>query len=651
MADRRLVWNQISAPDLSAAAAAVARANQSFNNGFETGAGILERYGAAQQAKADDAILAEIAGLQDEAAFDAFIDGGGLAGRNLSDNMRQHILGLRGGLVDIEGGRAANRQTDAQTGLIGANTNRVNVMTGIQSAREARTAADWMDGNNRRDAARALAGEFSSAQEFARNHGTTVGPITETADLGNTRLMLARTLQAEAGNQGYQGMLDVGSVIRNRAATGNYGDGVQGVIMRPGQFSAWNSVTGYAGGEQGQNMNFTPNEEALRAADAILSGQYQDRTGGATHYYANIPGVSGVPSWSNSSFRQIDGDHFFGRADGEGAIQGNTGPIAGSDPASFSTERASPVQAYRQALIETGLYTGPEINRMMADITGAGETRDAEVEARDAEILAERRAQAQIDALLDPNNLSGVDLGRDMLVDDRFTATENLGNLRAATGIAEANPGLLAPEVEADARVTGISQQISADLEAALASDNSQARLVDSIPTFANDPAGTLIEQLGIATDEQTPDYFQPEQVNRHINRIADEYGVTREVAAAAMREIYIRDPGDDEESSFWYDSDLTRNTVENRFPMADVGQIIEESLSNERVSGFRANRERAQAINQQVASINSQITRLQQQAAKGGDRTEIGQQIAQLMLQLSSIRSQNAELFGTPSQ
>lgn len=650
MADRRLVWNQISTPDLSAASAAVARANQSFNNGFAGGADILERYGAAQQTKADDAILAEIAGLQDEAAFDAFIDGGGLTGRNLSTGMRDHILGLRGGLVDIEGGRASNRQTDAQTGLIGANTNRVNVMTGIQSAREARTAADWMDGNNRRDVARALAGEFSSAQEFARNQGTTVGPITETVDLGNTRLMLARTLQAEAGNQGYQGMLDVGSVIRNRMATGRYGDGVQGVIMQPGQFSAWNSVTGYAGGEQGQNMDFTPNEEALRAADAILAGQYEDRTGGATHYYANIPGVSDVPNWNNSSFRQIDGDHYFGVADSKGAA-GNTGPIAGSDPASYSTERTSPVQAYRQALIETGLYTGPEINRMMADITGAGETRDAEVETRDAEILAERRAQAQIDALLDPNNLSGVDLGRDMLVDDRFTATENLGNLRAATGISDANPGLLVPDVQPDARVTGISDQINADLKTALASDNSQARLVDSIPAFSNDPAGTLIEQLGIATDEQTPDYFQPEQVNRHINQIADKFNVTREVAAAAMREIYIRDPGDDEESSFWYDSDMTRNTVENRFPIADVGKIIEESLSNERVSGFRANRERAQAINQQVANINSQITRLQQQAAKGGDRTAISQQISDLMIQLASIRSQNAGLFGTPQQ
>jgi len=137
-----------------------------------------------------------------------------------------------------------------------------------------------------------------------------------TAATGSERLMLARTLQAEAGNQGYEGMLDVGSVIMNRANNkkNRFGKGLAGVILKPGQFSAWNSRTGYAGGAQGQNMNFTPNKTALKAADAILSGDYKDRTGGATHYYAIIPKVSGVPRWSNNTFKRIDGAHYFGKA-------------------------------------------------------------------------------------------------------------------------------------------------------------------------------------------------------------------------------------------------------------------------------------------------------------------------------------------------
>jgi hypothetical protein len=135
------------------------------------------------------------------------------------------------------------------------------------------------------------------------------------------RELLARTLQAEAGNQGRSGMLAAGSVIMNRTQTSGYGDGVRGVIMKPGQFSAWNSVTGYAGGEQGQDMAaMTPSGDAYSAADALIGGQYSDPTGGATHYYN--PSIS-QPSWgigNGGDWARI-GDHVFGNAD---AGRGNT---------------------------------------------------------------------------------------------------------------------------------------------------------------------------------------------------------------------------------------------------------------------------------------------------------------------------------------
>lgn len=152
---------------------------------------------------------------------------------------------------------------------------------------------------------------------------TSPGPQDPSGD-ANQRLMLARTLQAEAGNQGFEGMLDVGSVILNRADSGNYGDGVDGVIMKPGQFSAWNGVTGYAGGEQGQNMSFQPSEEAMRAADTLLNGGHQDQTGGATHYYN--PTIS-QPKWGNNSFVSR-GDHVFGNSDA-GSNSGANGQTGG----------------------------------------------------------------------------------------------------------------------------------------------------------------------------------------------------------------------------------------------------------------------------------------------------------------------------------
>jgi len=128
------------------------------------------------------------------------------------------------------------------------------------------------------------------------------------------RDLLAKTLQAEAGNQGYNGMVAVGSVIMNRLGGGS---DLGKVILQPGQFSAWNSITGYAGGEQGQDMDFTPSARAYEVADALLSGNYEDPTGGATHYYN--PQLAD-PNWGASAGGdwQTIGSHIFGKANKAG---------------------------------------------------------------------------------------------------------------------------------------------------------------------------------------------------------------------------------------------------------------------------------------------------------------------------------------------
>ena len=132
----------------------------------------------------------------------------------------------------------------------------------------------------------------------------------------NDREILARTIQAEAGGEGYDGMLGVGAVIANRVSTGKYGDGLRGVIMKPGQFSAWNGETGYAGGEGALDMrNMQPSQDAYAVADQILSGEYQDPTGGATHYYND---QVATPKWgmeAGGDWGRI-GNHVFGNPDG-----------------------------------------------------------------------------------------------------------------------------------------------------------------------------------------------------------------------------------------------------------------------------------------------------------------------------------------------
>jgi spore germination cell wall hydrolase CwlJ-like protein len=138
--------------------------------------------------------------------------------------------------------------------------------------------------------------------------------------------ILARTIEAEAAGEGYKGKLGVGATIANRAASGKYGDDVKGVILKKGHFSPWNSYTGHAKGEQGKDMlNLKPSKESYKAAAAILSGDYTDPTGGATHYVNQ--NVS-KPKWlGEMKGRKVGttkiGRHLFGNADSETTYDGS----------------------------------------------------------------------------------------------------------------------------------------------------------------------------------------------------------------------------------------------------------------------------------------------------------------------------------------
>ena len=142
--------------------------------------------------------------------------------------------------------------------------------------------------------------------------------------------VLARTIEAEAAGEPYKGKIAVGSVIANRVASGSYGGsgGIKGVILKKGQFSPWNSYTGYAKGEQGKDMlNLKASEESYKAANAILTGNYTDETGGASHYVN--PSVS-TPDWlpamkARKKGTVTIGNHLFGNADNEKVYDGKAG--------------------------------------------------------------------------------------------------------------------------------------------------------------------------------------------------------------------------------------------------------------------------------------------------------------------------------------
>lgn len=161
---------------------------------------------------------------------------------------------------------------------------------------------------------------------------------------GADRDMLARTVLAEAGNQGAVGMQAVASVAKNRAVHGGFGgDQLPGVLQKPYQFEPHNTPEGRA-----RMAAINPNSPQYQQATAAIDRAYagDDPTRGATHFYApKAQAAMGrpAPAWDNG--RGVDiGDHrFFGGAGGPHVT-------AGMSPSDVSAQRQQPQQPQQGAL-------------------------------------------------------------------------------------------------------------------------------------------------------------------------------------------------------------------------------------------------------------------------------------------------------------
>lgn len=94
-----------------------------------------------------------------------------------------------------------------------------------------------------------------------------------------------RTMLAEAGGEGYEGMAAVAHVIINRAKDGRWPKSIQDVALQDQQFSAWNKGAG------GNNpLKYDPNspayQNAMKVFKAVAGGIHVDPTQGATYYYS-----------------------------------------------------------------------------------------------------------------------------------------------------------------------------------------------------------------------------------------------------------------------------------------------------------------------------------------------------------------------------
>lgn len=122
-------------------------------------------------------------------------------------------------------------------------------------------------------------------------------------------IYLAKTMWGEARGEGVRGMQAVGNVVMNRVNAGSwYGASVKDVVLKPYQFSCWNSSDPNRSIIEPMTEQQLFANGSLTLARQIIDGRLKDITGGATHYHAK----SVKPSWASKMEKTATiGNHIF----------------------------------------------------------------------------------------------------------------------------------------------------------------------------------------------------------------------------------------------------------------------------------------------------------------------------------------------------
>ena len=138
----------------------------------------------------------------------------------------------------------------------------------------------------KKDKAKAEAAAKDAEVSSGRTTNTTKTNTGAVAAEVSDQVLLAALIQAEGGNQPYEGQVSVGTVVMNRLKSGRYGNSIASVIYAKSQFGPAGS------GQVAQIASSGPKASCLQAAqDAINGVSY---IGGATHFRNVNSGYTGI---------------------------------------------------------------------------------------------------------------------------------------------------------------------------------------------------------------------------------------------------------------------------------------------------------------------------------------------------------------------
>lgn len=602
----RLQWNNVAAPDLSGTSQIIRNAGSSFQEGLTNANAILTQYDLGQKEKNDNEILSQVAGLNSEDELAAFLQSDAIQGRNISQGMRDTILGLRQGILDAGQTRANINLTGANTGLVNARTDDVRGRLEIARAAEGRQASEYAYGVQQRDELTGLTGGLIGAVQDGRanGYGTGLTGIEEAGRAGDyaaqATMLQSAVIQQESGGDPNAvspvGATGIMQLMPETAADPGFGvrnifDIAQSLGVDPGGRTADDAQRLM----RNSKVNATMGKEYLTAM--------------LERYNGDVPRALAAYNWGARRADNWDGNVENLPAETRGYLRNIMGNVGEGAPRNSNTE-------FADALAASVTLPPDQALDLLNQAYAAQAQGQKRIDAEAAAAAQERSAAAILGAVDDPTNITGAAVTNSLLDDPSFTsAGERLSAVQRADGLlAEGQPlgSVLRPGVEKDAVVSGT---VDATLRAADRDFEAlpQTRMLKRAGRFAEDPTEGLIEELGLGADGEDPRTYvfglfgeraDENTLTKYINRIADNTGVTPEIAASAMAEVFRRDP-------------FGSNRTDRRFDPEEVERVIREQMGPDAMTRYDDQRLQRDRQRSELEGAQLQYDNLRRQAAK----------------------------------
>jgi len=590
----RLTIEQIKAPDLSIASQATARAGEAFQRGMSSASDLLSQYQEGLTAQGDAELTNLLAGAKNEDEWNAIVASTDFSKMNLSAGMRDNIMNRRDNVLGYEQDRATRRGTDATTAGTQATTARTYNTIGLENNQDARLQGDHDYKTTRREQLGGLVGAVLESERDGRTNGyqqpapagTNVGPRADGSGIAFPQGQYAAPV-GNVMNQEFQRSMGVDAKtadVLSRAFLMNFQDESG---MQADTVEGVPSVHGTRG--KGYYQLTGPRRDAFEAqfgADGYTDanqvafliqelGGSESRAGKRILEAAASGDVGATAASIVTDFLRPAAEHRDRRVAKYTGGGGNQNPSARAR----ATQNPNQGGAARDRLYAALSNTTHLDPATALSITGNdydyATTGQGAINTENDRIGSERLNAAIVAGIENPEIFRPGELTESVFNTPGLTDAQRLQAIPTARQAEEAAGTLYTPSIKPN-EVLNAAVQSQIDTDTRNFENSPSYSFIKDAEAYSSEPVASLQQKLDLSNDPQA----LPEETSNNLMRYIDDIvsknpNVSRGEVVAAMERSFIKDPGDDDNSSFWYNSDMTPNTIRRRFPEEKITELL----------------------------------------------------------------------------